>query len=245
MPLDKSLILGLPAFAGLSGEDADAVLAPARSSRFPKTTEVFAQDEEARHFYLLLSGYVRVVRTTPEGEQIIARYINEGELFGIAVAMGRTTYPASAVAAVDCVVVSWPNSAWQELQSRVPGFGANAYQTIGARLQDTQARVMDMATRQVEQRIAGAVMRLVQQSGRKTGDGVEIDFPISDLAAGHRRDDGQHAPHREQADERLGGARDRAQRPPEGHGHRSPCADAGCGEPQGQIDRPAGLVSRS
>ena len=179
MPLDKSLILGLPAFAGLNGEDADAVLAPARSSRFPKTTEVFAQDEEARHFFLLLSGYVRVVRTTPEGEQNIARYINEGELFGIAVAMGRSTYPASAVAAVDCVVVSWPNSAWQELQSRVPGFGANAYQTIGARLQDTQARVMDMATRQVEQRIAGAVMRLVQQSGRKTEDGVEIDFPIS------------------------------------------------------------------
>ena len=179
MPLDKSLILGLPAFAGLNGEDADAVLASARSSRFPRTTAGFAQDEEARHFFLLLSGYVRVVRTTPEGEQNIARYINEGELFGIAVAMGRSTYPASAVAAVDCVVVSWPNSAWQELQSRVPGFGANAYQTIGARLQDTQARVMDMATRQVEQRIAGAVMRLVQQSGRKTEDGVEIDFPIS------------------------------------------------------------------
>jgi len=179
MPLDKSLIMGLAAFRGLSGDDADAVIAPARSSRFAKNAEVFSQDGEAEHFYLLLSGYVRVVRTTPEGEQIIARYINEGELFGIAVAMGRTSYPASAVAAVDCVVLSWPNSAWHEFQSRFPGFGANAYQVIGARLQDTQARVMDMSTRQVEQRIAGAVMRLVQQSGRKTDEGVEIDFPIS------------------------------------------------------------------
>jgi CRP-like cAMP-binding protein len=179
MPLDKSLILGLPAFAGMNGEDADAVLAPARSSRFPKSTEVFSQDEEACHFFLLLSGHLRVVRTTPEGEQIIARYINEGELFGIAVAMGRKTYPASAVAAVDCVVLSWPNNAWNDLQARVPGFGVTAYQTIGARLEDTQSRVMEMSTRHVEQRIAGAVMRLIQQSGRKTEDGVEIDFPIS------------------------------------------------------------------
>jgi len=36
-----------------------------------------------------------------------------------------------------------------------------------------------MSTRQVEQRIAGAVMRLVQQSGRNTDSGVEIDFPIT------------------------------------------------------------------
>jgi CRP-like cAMP-binding protein len=179
MPLDRSLVSGLPAFAGLSGEDVEALLAPARSSRFPKDSQVFAQDEEARQFFLLLSGHIRVVKTTAEGDQVIARYINEGELFGIAVAMGRTTYPASALAAVDCVVLCWPNGVWQQIQSRFPTFGANAYQTIGARLQDTQSRVVDMSTRQVEQRIAGAVMRLVQQSGRKTDDGVEIDFPIT------------------------------------------------------------------
>lgn len=179
MPLDRSLVSGSPAFAGLSEEDVDAVLATARSSRFPKDSEVFSQDEEARQFFLLLSGHIRVVKTTPEGEQVIARYINEGELFGIAVAMGRSTYPAGAVAAVDCVVLSWQNAVWQDLQSRAPGFSASAYQTIGARLQDTQARVVELSTRQVEQRIAGAVMRLVQQSGRKTENGIEIDFPIT------------------------------------------------------------------
>jgi CRP-like cAMP-binding protein len=179
MPLDRSLISGLPAFAGLSAGDLDAVLAQARSSRFARESEVFTQGAEAQQFFLLLSGHIRVVRTTPEGEQVIARYINEGELFGIAVAMGQATYPASAVAAVDCIVLSWPNAAWLDLQSRFPSFGANAYQTIGTRLQDTQSRVVEMSTQQVEQRIASAVMRLVQQSGRKTEDGIEIDFPIT------------------------------------------------------------------
>jgi CRP-like cAMP-binding protein len=182
--LDRSLIAGVPGFAGLSGEDLDRILALARSSRYPKDSEIFSQDEEARSFYLLLSGHVRVVRTSPEGHQVIARYINEGELFGIAVAMGRTTFPASAVAAVDCVVLSWPNSAWTELQSRFPAFGAAAYQTIGTRLQETQAQVMAMSSEQVEQRIAHAILRLIKQAGRKTAEGIEIDFPISrqDLA---------------------------------------------------------------
>lgn len=179
MPLDRSLISGLPAFAGLDGRDLDAILSRARSSRFAKDSEVFGQDEEAESFFLLLSGHIRVVRTSPEGHQVIARYITEGELFGIAIAMGRTTYPASAVAAVDCVVLAWPNSAWADLQSRFPAFGASAYRTIGSRLQDTQTQVMEMSTQQVEQRIAHALLRIVSQSGRKTPEGIEIDFPIT------------------------------------------------------------------
>ncbi len=179
MRLDRSLISGLPAFAGLDGRDLDAILSRARSSRFPKDSEVFGQEEEATSFFLLLSGHIRVVRTSPQGHQVIARYITEGELFGIAIAMGRTTYPASAVAAVDCVVLAWPNSAWAELQSRFPGFGASAYRTIGSRLQETQAQVMEMSTQQVEQRIAHALLRIVSQSGRKTSEGIEIDFPIT------------------------------------------------------------------
>ena len=179
MTLDRSLIAGLPAFAGLDGPGLDAVLAQARSSRFPKDSEVFSQGAEAASFFLLLAGHIRVVRTSPEGHQVIARYINEGELFGIAMAMGRTTYPATAVAAVDCVVLSWPNNAWADLQSRYPTFGASAYRTIGARLQETQTQVMEMSTQQVEQRIAHALLRLVSQSGRKTDDGIEIDFPIT------------------------------------------------------------------
>ncbi len=179
MPLDRSLISSLPAFSGLAGEDMDAILSRARSSRFAKDSEVFTQEEEAKSFFLLLSGHIRVVRTSAEGHQVVARYINEGELFGIAVAMGKTTYPATAVAAVDCVVLSWPNSAWADLQARFPAFGANAYRTIGARLQETQTQVMEMSTQQVEQRIAHALLRIVSQSGRKTSEGIEIDFPIT------------------------------------------------------------------
>ena len=52
-------------------------------------------------------------------------------------------------------------------------------QTVGNRLQDAQARVIEMSSEQVEQRVAHALLRLAKQAGRKVERGVEIDFPVS------------------------------------------------------------------
>ncbi len=176
--LDRSLIAGLRPFLALSSEELDEILSAARSARYARDTEIFAQGAEATHFFLLLSGHIRVVQTSPEGHQVVARYINEGELFGIAVAMSLKAYPATVVAAVDCVALSWPNSVWPNIQTRFPGFANGVYQTIGSHLRDTQTRVMELSSAQVEQRVANAVLRLAKQSGRKPPKGSRSIFPL-------------------------------------------------------------------
>ena len=55
--------------------------------------------------------------------------------------------------------------------------GDRGPQPVGAG--EFQARVTELATRAVEQRVAGALMRLSSQSGRKVADGIEIAFPIT------------------------------------------------------------------
>lgn len=177
--LDRSLIAGLPLFQGLSTEDLDRFVGRARSQRIAKGQAIFEQDGDAHAFFLLLDGHVRVVKSTPEGQDVIVRYISPGELLGIAQALGRTTYPASAIAAVDCVVLAWPGALWSEFAASFPAFGANTYKTVGSRLQDAHTRVVEMATEQVDRRVAHALLKLVAQSGRKTGEGLLIDFPIS------------------------------------------------------------------
>ena len=177
--LDRSLIAGLPLFQGLVTEDLDRMLGRARSQRIPKGRAVFEQDADAQTFFLLLDGHVRVVKSTPGGQDVIVRYIGPGELMGIAHALGRTTYPASAIAVVDCVVLAWPGSLWAEFAAAIPAFGANTYKSVGIRLQDAHARVVEMSTEQVERRVAHALLKLIAQSGRKTEDGLLIDFPIS------------------------------------------------------------------
>ncbi|QDM20979.1 Crp/Fnr family transcriptional regulator [Tardiphaga sp. vice154] len=177
--IDSSLVADLPLFAGLSTADLDAILSEARSVRIAKNTAVFEHGDEAHSFFVLLHGHVRASKTTPTGEQIVVRYVATGETFGVAKAIGLQRYPATAIAVVDSVVLAWSSEIWPRLVEQFPALAANTLQTVGARLQETHTRVVEMSTEQVEKRIAHALLRLVNQSGRKVDHGVEIDFPIS------------------------------------------------------------------
>ncbi|TPI46909.1 Crp/Fnr family transcriptional regulator [Mesorhizobium sp. B2-9-1] len=177
--LDRSLIAGLSVFEGIAVADLDRIVGQARSIRIARGQSVFEQEQEARSFFLLLDGHVRVVKSTPAGHEVTVRYIGPGELMGIAGALGRTTYPANALAAADCVVLAWPSHLWPTFATSFPSLSANTYRMVGSRLQDAHTRVIEMSTEQVEQRVANALLKLVKQSGKKIEEGILIDFPIS------------------------------------------------------------------
>jgi len=177
--LDKSLVADLPMFAGVEPDDLNNILREAQSIRYQKGTNVFQQDEEAHSFFILLHGHLRVMKVTPDGQQVVVRYVTPGEIFGIAMAMGRGTYPATAVAVVDSLALVWPSAAWPRLVAKHPSLAVNTIQTVGSRLQDAHTRVVEMSTEQVERRVAHALLRLAKQAGRKGEDGIQIDFPIS------------------------------------------------------------------
>jgi CRP-like cAMP-binding protein len=177
--IDRATVAHLPAFAGLDAAQLDEIMREARSSHHAKNSHVFEQGEDAHSFFVLLHGHVRAVKLTPTGEQIVVRYIVPGEVFGVAVAIGRNTYPATAIAVDDSVVLSWPSSAWARMVARAPALATNTLQTVGDRLQEAHTRVLEMSTEQVEPRIARALMRLATQAGRKVDTGIALDFPIS------------------------------------------------------------------
>jgi CRP-like cAMP-binding protein len=177
--VDRSVVVGLKPFAGWAAADLDALLAPAHARRFDKGASVFEQGAPAESFFLLLDGHVQASKLTPDGRQIIVRYIDPGELFGIAAQIRETTYPATAKAVVESLALAWPSNIWPELASKFPALSSGLLQSVGARLADANTRVMEMATEPVERRLAHALLRLAAQSGRAVASGVEIDFPVT------------------------------------------------------------------
>lgn len=177
--LDESLLAPLPPFSMLDRSQIRAILDRATSRRFDAGAAVFEEGGVADRFFLLLDGTIRVVKTTPDGEQVTSLHIPAGQLFGIAQALGRDTYPATAVAASEVLALSWPNALWQTFVADYPGFATQTYKVIGARINEMNTRIVDMSTQHVEQRIARALLRLVNQSGRRTAHGIEISFPIT------------------------------------------------------------------
>ena len=73
--VDRSLMAGVPVFAGLAPEQIDQLLQEAQSVRYAKGTTVFQQDEEAHSFFILLHGHLRVFKLTPDGQQVVVHFV--------------------------------------------------------------------------------------------------------------------------------------------------------------------------
>ncbi len=177
--LDESLVMDLPPFLGLSRAQLRMILDEATAHRHQPGATIFDEGAEATQFHLLLDGHVRAQRVTPNGEQVILHEIPPGELFGFAPALGLVAYPATAIAVSECIVLAWPTRQWEVFMSCYQGFARQTFRTLGQRMHENNDRIMEMATQQVEQRISNTLLRLVNQSGRKTAAGIEISFPIT------------------------------------------------------------------
>lgn len=177
--LDETLLSGLPSFSRLSRLQLREILDRGSLRRFDEGAPVFTEGQAVDRFFLLLDGFVRVVRLTPDGEQVVALHIPPGQLFGIAPALGLDTYPATALCASEALVLAWSAHLWKDFSTRYDGFATETYKTLGIRLGEFQDRVIELATKAVEQRVAAALLRLAHQSGRRTEDGIEIAFPIT------------------------------------------------------------------
>ncbi|MZR11624.1 helix-turn-helix domain-containing protein [Maritimibacter sp. DP07] len=177
--LDESLLVDLPPFSQLDRGQIREILDHAVSRRYDEGAAIFREGHDADRFFLLLDGYLRVVRATEGGEEIIVLHISPGQLFGIAKALARDTYPATAIAAAETIALSWPMSLWEKFTGEYPGFATESYRTLGKRLGEIQMTLTEMATQAVEKRVASAVLRMMNQSGRRTDEGIEIGFPVT------------------------------------------------------------------
>ena len=118
--LDESLLTDLPPFRRLTRPHIREILDAATALLFDAESRCSAKANRWSGLSAARRPY-RVIRTTPGGDQIIALHIAPGQLFGIGAALGRTTYPATAMTADDCLALSWPNRLWTVFTERYQG----------------------------------------------------------------------------------------------------------------------------
>jgi CRP/FNR family transcriptional regulator, nitrogen oxide reductase regulator len=134
--------------------------------------------------YVLHLGRVKLTQSTPEGQQVLLRFIGPGEMFGPTAVLQGQPYPVSAQAVRWCQALVWKGKTMASLMEDHPRIALNALRDLTARLQELRERYRELATERVERRVAQAILRLAAQAGWRTEDGVLIDMPLSrqDLA---------------------------------------------------------------
>jgi len=91
------IVRGTPLFAGLPDESVNDILQGARLKSYQRGEMLFLRGDPVDRFFVLLDGWIKVFRDTPEGEQSVVAVMKPGESFAqAAIFTGRTTFPASA-----------------------------------------------------------------------------------------------------------------------------------------------------
>jgi CRP-like cAMP-binding protein len=173
------VILRSRVFDGLTDAEREAWLARAASATLKRGHVLARQGEPARHFYLVESGFLKVLQLTAEGTELIVRFVAAGEPFGGVVALGNAPYPVSATVAQPSVVRSWTREAVTELLMQTPQVRVNIMREMATHMTDALTRVRELTTSRVGPRLAHTLLRLARQCGQRVPEGVLIAQPLT------------------------------------------------------------------
>lgn len=140
---------------------------------------LFSEGDQANRCYLVLKGRLKLTKLHEQGKTVVVRYVNPGELIAAIAVFKEKNYPVTAEATDAVEVIGWSKQAMMDLMAEFPQLAVNMLRVVIERLDDLQNRYLELYAEQVEQRIARALLRFMQQFGRKTDNGVLIDFRLS------------------------------------------------------------------
>ena len=85
-------------FGGLTNRSLEKLEGVQKRRTVAAGSILFLEDEEGRLLYRLISGSIRLFRSTPDGREVTIHLVEPGDLFAEIVLFERDTYPASAAA---------------------------------------------------------------------------------------------------------------------------------------------------
>jgi CRP/FNR family transcriptional regulator, nitrogen oxide reductase regulator len=175
-------------FKKLPPDDLNLVVSRATLRAAPKGAFLFRQGAPASEMFLLESGGVRLSEITPDGRELLIRFVRPGEVFGDRAAIAGEHYGASALSATPVRTYAWTTETIAALLEDVPRLATNLFAIMTRYSHYARKRFRLLATAPVERRIRWAVADLARSIGGEEGNatvitGRSIQRDIADLAA--------------------------------------------------------------
>jgi CRP/FNR family transcriptional regulator, dissimilatory nitrate respiration regulator len=172
-----------PLFAGLLREHLLELSKIAVQSRFRRGQMIFSEGSEARGFYILRSGRVKVFKLSSEGKEQILHILTPKEPFGEVAVFAGMNFPAYAEAMEESEVVFFPKPAFESLIRKDPSMALNMLAVLSTRLKHFTRLVEDLSLKEVPQRLAAYLLFLGDRKGKDPNRDVDLDITKGQLAS--------------------------------------------------------------
>jgi CRP-like cAMP-binding protein len=161
-------------FAGLDESDLAEIARLAVVKDAPAGGHIFSESDEARGFYVVESGSVKVYKVSASGREQVIHHLGPGEAFAEVALFAGRTYPASAMALSPSRLLFFPKQAFLNLISAKPALALNMIGTLALRLRGFASLVEALALKDASARLAAYLLELSRQQA-----GPELTLPVT------------------------------------------------------------------
>jgi CRP/FNR family transcriptional regulator, dissimilatory nitrate respiration regulator len=168
-----------PLFAGLKEEEINKVRAIASPKTVGKKGLLFAEGEEAKGFYVVLSGSVKLYKISPEGKEQTLHIVSAPDAFAEAALFLEGSYPAYAEALRESRLLFFPKRDFIRLIEKNPQLSINMIVSLSQYLRRFASLIEELSLKEVSSRIAKYLIDLSMRSAKEGGMSKEVELDLS------------------------------------------------------------------
>jgi CRP/FNR family cyclic AMP-dependent transcriptional regulator len=170
-------------FGGFSDAALEALIAHGHTKSYGKSDALYRRGEPGEGLVVLLSGRVKITNTTSDGREVVLNFLGPGDIVGEIAALDGKERTADAVALEACEVFAIPSRDLLPTLIANPAALLEIVQILCEKLRSTSAIIED-STLEMRGRTARGLLRLAQQHGRASKDGIRLHLPVSQTELG-------------------------------------------------------------
>jgi CRP/FNR family transcriptional regulator len=149
------------------------------SRAFPRQAAIFWEGKEAQGFYLLITGQVKLVKSSPEGKEYIIRLVGPGETFGEAAVFAESPYPATAMALEDCQTLYFAKQPFLGHLAASPALARNMLATLSRLMYHLTRQLEDLSLKEVSARLARYILERCRETHGAITAGLSLELPTT------------------------------------------------------------------
>jgi len=177
--MSAELLKRCPLFAGLKEEDLKRMRAVASLKHVGKKQILFGEGEEAKGFYVILSGKVKLYKISPEGKEQILHVVSAPDAFAEAALFLEGSYPAFAEALAESQLHFFPKKDFVQLIENNPQLSINMIVSLSQFLRRFASLIEELSLKEVSSRVAKYLIDLSLKSSKEEKDRSEVELDLS------------------------------------------------------------------
>ncbi len=156
---DFDVIRSLTIFNRVPVEKLEVLLRGTSPRGYSKGHMLFQQGDMADGFFVVLSGWVKLFRQTPQGDEAVLHILSRGECFAEAAMFLGGRYPASALVAEDARLIRISTQPFRQWFQSEPEIALGMLASLSARLHHLINETEQLQTRSATERVADFILK--------------------------------------------------------------------------------------